>query len=135
MEISSQASRVDPAHVPLEQLAGSQVVSQKDKVAELSRQFEAVLVRQILNDAQKPLIKSKYNQESSTSSIHRDLTVNEMAEQITRSGGLGFARQLQQDLARQTKTEPADSSPPQPATSTPAAPASTRFPRWKHSNA
>ncbi len=121
--------------MPLEQLAGSHAVSQKDKVAELSRQFEAVLVRQILNDAQKPLVKSKYNQESSASSIHRDLTVNEMADQITRSGGLGFARQLQHDLARQTKTEPTDSSPPQPATSHPATPAATRLPRWKPSNA
>ena len=122
-------------HMPVERLAGNASVSQKDKVAELSRQFEAVLVRQILNDAQKPLIKSKLNPESTTASIHRDLLVNEMADQITRSGGLGFAHQLQHDLARQTKTEPAAPSQPKPAPLHPSAPASTRFPRWKHSNA
>ena len=141
MKITSQLPQVDTAQMPLEKLAGSKAVSEEGKVAELSRQFEAVLVRQILTEAQKPTFKSKLTPENTATSIHRDMMVNTMSDQITHSGGLGLAQQLQHDLARQTKIQPA--APPDPTPKTGASPtpvhapvpAPTRFPRWKHSSA
>lgn len=109
MEITSHLPRVDPTQMPVEKLAGSKAVSEQDKVAELSRQFEAVLVRQILTEAQKPTIKSKLHTEDTASSIHRDMMVNNMSDQISHAGGLGLAHQLEHDLARQTKVKPAAS--------------------------
>ena len=106
MEITSHLPRVDPTQMPVEKLAGSKALSEQDKVAELSRQFESVLVRKILTEAQKPTIKSKLHTEDTASSIHRDMMVNNMAEQISHAGGLGLAHQLEHDLARQTKVSP-----------------------------
>ena len=48
MEISPLNREVRASELPLERLAGSKEVSQKEKIAEVSRQFEAVLLRQIL---------------------------------------------------------------------------------------
>lgn len=124
MEITSHLPRVDTTQMPVEKLAGSKAVSEQDKVAELSRQFEAVLVRQILTEAQKPTIKSKLHTEDTASSIHRDMMVNNMSEQISHAGGLGLAHQLEHDLARQTKVNPpvasANSTAASMSTPTPA---------------
>ena len=43
--------------LPLEQWAKSGQLSDEKKIGELSRQFEAILLRQILQSAQKPVIK------------------------------------------------------------------------------
>jgi hypothetical protein len=44
---------IKAADVPIEQLAGNSKISDRDKVAEVSRQFEAVLLRQILQETRK----------------------------------------------------------------------------------
>ena len=116
MEITSHLPPVATSQVPLEKLAGSKSVSESDKVAEMSRQFEAVLVRQILTDAQKPTFKSKLNPENTATSIHRDMMVNTMADQITHSGGLGLSQQLRRDLGRQAKLASAGHLKPTTAT-------------------
>ncbi len=105
MEISSTASRINPANLPIEQLAANTQLSEKAKVGELSRQFEAVLLRQILSDAQKPVFKSKDSDTSTTASIYRDMETTQLADSISKSGTLGLARSLNQQLTRQVHQE------------------------------
>jgi len=87
--------------LPLEQLAKNPDLSEADKIGELSRQFEAVLLRQILQQTQKTVIKSSLTQESATSGIYQDMITYQLAESISKSGSLGFAKSLQDELTRQ----------------------------------
>lgn len=96
---------INAAHLTPEQVAGNSALTESQKVAEMSRQFEAVLLRQILTEAHKPVFKSSMALGSSTAAVHQDMLINEMANQMTRGGGAGLATQLTKDLGRQFKAE------------------------------
>ena len=103
----THAAKVE--NLPLEKLAGNKSLSEKEKVAEASRQFESVLLRQILGAARKTVFKSKFNQDSMASGIYQDLATTQLADAISRSGSFGLARSLEAQLVQQnvnpTKSE------------------------------
>ncbi|MEW6302730.1 MAG: rod-binding protein [Verrucomicrobiota bacterium] len=103
---------LDAARLPLDQLAANPHVSEAEKVAEASRQFEAVLLRQILSQAQKPLFQSEGMAGSAAGSIYQDMVVHSLADQISRAGSFGLSRALAPQLARQAASEA--SPPPSP---------------------
>ena len=74
-------------------------------MAEASRQFEALLVRQILTEAQKPLT-GKAGQGSSVDGIYQDMITAQFADKISHSGALGIAEVLQKQLSGQVKHQP-----------------------------
>lgn len=88
------------ASVPLERLATTTALTEEQKVAEATRLFEAVLLRQILSEAQKPVIRSALTDNSFAAGVYRDLTVAHLADAISRQGGLGLARELAAQLHR-----------------------------------
>lgn len=99
MEITSLQPGMKSAEVPMERLAGNQKLTEQEKVAEASRQFEAILVRQILQDAQKPLIRSTLVQSTATSEIYRDMVTSHMADGIAKSGMIGLAKTFEKQLS------------------------------------
>ena len=101
MNIPPLHPKIQAADVPLEQLAGNQKISDPDKVAEVSRQFEAVLLRQILEAARKSTVASSSSADAMTSGIYDDMINNQLAESISRSGSFGLAKSLQSQLAHQ----------------------------------
>ena len=101
MQIPSLHSPLNSGAVPAEDLARNGNVSEKEKIHELCRQFEAVLLRQILNDAQKTVIQSDLAPKSPAHDLYQDMAVNQLAETLSRSGALGFGRSLEQELTRQ----------------------------------
>ena len=108
MQISSLQPSVKAADLPLEKLVGNNQVSESDKIAEVSRQFEAILLRQILSSAQKTIFPSSMNPESNATGIYRDMVTQQMADQISRSGAFGLGATLAKQLDRQL--EPAASA-------------------------
>lgn len=100
MNISSVQPAIKPGDVPLETLEGSHL-TEAQKVGEVARQFEAVLLRQILASARKNLIKSEINPESNQSGIYTDMVNNQLADDISRTGTFGLARSLKTQLTRQ----------------------------------
>lgn len=107
--------RVDVANLPLDQVANNTRLSETEKVGQACKAFEAVLLRQILAEGQKPMFASKYVENSTTSDIYRDMVVTQLAESISRSGSFGLAKTLSGELQRQTldsvkTTTPANSS-------------------------
>ena len=87
-----QSCHIDAANLPLESLAASKHVPESEKIAQASRAFEAILLSQILQESQKPVFPSKFMGNSTTSGIYRDLVVNQMAEDISKSGSFGLAK-------------------------------------------
>jgi Rod binding domain-containing protein len=83
----------------LEELASNRSIPDTEKIAEVSRQFEAVLLRQILQDIRKPVLGSE--PESTTNSIYSDMINNQLAQSISGSGEFGLAKSLQAQLSRQ----------------------------------
>jgi len=101
METTPIQNRASVADLPLEKLAGNSNVSEQEKVGELSRQFEAVLLREILSEAQKTQFPSKYHKDSFSSSIYQDMVTNQLAESMSKSGDVGLGSQLARQIARQ----------------------------------
>lgn len=99
MQISALQPKTDASHVPLESLAGDQALSQQQKIAEASRQFEAVLLRQFLAEAQKPAVSSEFADNSTSAGIYQDMITNQLADSLSRSGGIGLAKTFEQQLA------------------------------------
>ncbi len=84
------------------------------KLAEATRQFEAVLLRQILQQARQTVIRSKITEPSPGSDIYQDLVNTQMADAMSRSGGLGLAATLQRQLSRAPASRPPPTSTPAP---------------------
>jgi Rod binding domain-containing protein len=106
MQINPLQRHVQAAEVPFERLAGNTNISQADKVTEVSRQFEAVLLRQILGDAQKKIFASTMNPDSVAGGVYQDMITNQLADSISRSGGFGLARALEKQLQHEFKSNP-----------------------------
>jgi len=102
MKITSLLPKVAAEDLPIEKLAGNKSLSEAEKVSEVSRQFESVLLRQILGEGRKTVFSSKFNQNSMTSGIYQDMVTNQLAESISRSGSFGLARSLEAQLIHQT---------------------------------
>ena len=109
MNIPSLRPAVKASDQPLESLAGNTHISEAEKVAEASRQFEAVLLRQILSQARKTVVKSQFNSSSTTSDIYQDMVTSQIADKISQSGAFGLAQSLQVQMSRQVLT-PADAA-------------------------
>ena len=101
MEIAPLTSKLQADSVPFDQLAGNPNISDDDKVRESCRQFEAVLLRQILGEARKTVITSSEKQDSTETDIYNDMINNQMADSISRSGSFGLAKSLENQLVRQ----------------------------------
>lgn len=101
MPISALSSKSFAADIAPEQLAGNANLTEAQKVAEGARQFEAMLLRQILQQTQKTVIQSKFSNNSTSGSIYRDLVTQQLADSISKSGSLGLAKSLEGQLTNQ----------------------------------
>jgi Rod binding domain-containing protein len=100
MQVFANHPKIDPSKLQLESLAHNQSVSDADKVDEVSRQFEAVLLRQILQDIRKPVLAPTEG-DATSAGIYSDMINNQLADSISRSGGFGLAKSLSGQLAHQ----------------------------------
>lgn len=118
MKISPVHPAAVPAldHLPIEQLAGNKTLTEDQKVTEASRQFEGVILRQILSQGRKTMFHSKLNDDSTTSGIYQDMVTGQLADAISRSGEFGLARSLQAQLLHQTVDGSSNPSKPKPKT-------------------
>jgi peptidoglycan hydrolase FlgJ len=120
MDVSPLPSSVKASAVPFEKLAGNPNVSESDKVKEAARQFEAILLRQILGEARKTVITSSEEHESNEKGIYDDMINNQMADSISHSGAFGLAKSLEGQLVRQVLPQGGAQLQPMPAATPPA---------------
>src|SRR5271168_2483446 len=101
MNISSISATgpVDTSNIPVEDLAGNKRLTEQQKIAEASRQFEAIMLRQILSESQKPVITSEFTDNSTAAGIYQDYITNTLAESMSKSGTLGLAKVFEQQLS------------------------------------
>jgi Rod binding domain-containing protein len=107
MEIAAPSDVQSPP-LPLEALASNTRIPEGQRLNEACRQFESVLLRQILAEGQKPTIPSKMNLNSNNSSIYHDMINAQMADQMSQNGGVGLARALSNQLGRPKSSSESD---------------------------
>jgi Rod binding domain-containing protein len=110
MNVLATQSQIKASEVPLESLAGNSHISDADKVTEVARQFEAVLLRQILQDIRKPILAPAEG-DATANGVYSDMINNQLADSISRSGGFGLAKSLAGQLSHQVLPH----APPAPA--------------------
>ncbi len=88
--------------LPLDRLATNSHLSEPEKVTAASHAFEALLLRQVLSEAQRPAFPSKYSNDSATNGIYRDMVVEQLANGMAKSNSLGLAKSLAAGLQHQT---------------------------------
>jgi Rod binding domain-containing protein len=99
MEITSTLGPVRAEKLSLEQLASNKGLSEQAKTAEASRQFEAMLLRQILVSANKPVFPSEYAPKSLAGDIYRDMISEQLADRISSARQFGLSGMLEKQLS------------------------------------
>lgn len=79
-------------------------VSPEEKTAGACQQFEAILLRQILSEAFKPVASKSLG--AAAAGMYQDMTVGQLADSISQSGTFGLARSFEVQM------RPAAASPP-----------------------
>src|SRR5215831_8699531 len=105
MDVASIHASLNAADVPAERLAGDPRLTEEQKIGEVARQFEAILLREILQDSQKTVIPSEFTDNSTASGIYQDMVTHELADSISKSGTMGLAHTLEHQLTRQLHTD------------------------------
>ena len=122
MEIQPFDRAVQASDLPLERLANSEQVSKQEKIGEAAKQFEAVLLRQILSQAQKPLFKNSLVPGGGTANaIYQDMVTQQLADRISEGGTFGFAAVLKKELTAEYGDKKTSLDKPDVAGSTQAA--------------
>ena len=103
MEIPSLTRHISSEDMPLERMVGNSHFSEEEKIASVSRHFEAVLLRQFLTEAQKPLLNPKGGLTGAANDIYKDMIVNVLGEEISKSGNFGLATCFQSQLSPSSK--------------------------------
>ena len=116
MDISPLHRAVQASDIPPERLAASTQLTEEQKIGEVARQFEAILLRQILQESQKTVIQSSFTDNSTASGIYHDLVTQRLADSISTSGALGLAKTLERQLTRQLGNAAGANHPPIPLT-------------------
>lgn len=98
MNVSPLQPKIDASTIAPERLANNSKLTDKQKLAEASRQFEAILLKQVLESSQKTVIKSKLNEESTSSGIYHDMVTTQLADSISKSGKFGLSQTFEHQL-------------------------------------
>jgi Rod binding domain-containing protein len=97
-----QSPTTDTSNVPIEDLAGNKNLTQQQKIHEASRQFESIMLQQILSEMQKPVITSEFTDDSTSSDIYQGYITNALAQSMSKSGSFGFAKIFEEQLSPHT---------------------------------
>jgi len=111
MLVAPLPQTIHASDISPERLAGNTSLTERQKIAEASRQFEAILLRQILAATQKPVIASKLVDNSTSADIYRDMITHELAESISKSGAFGLAKTFEHQFTRPEQGTPTSDRP------------------------
>lgn len=98
MAIPIQMSTMSANHLAVEDLSRNNKLTEAEKIGEVARHFEAILLRQFLNEATKPLMDANEGMSAAQKSIYQDMMTNTLADTISKSGEFGLSQAFRQQL-------------------------------------
>ena len=107
-------SNTDKAYVGMDtsmlmEMAHSKHATQQQKNAAVSQQLEAVLVKQFLKEALKPMIKGVFSDDGNANRMYRHFFTDAISESVASGGGFGVSNILQQQLSQNDTIESTNS--------------------------
>lgn len=111
-----QSPTVDAQDIAPEDLMGNKHLTEDQKVARASQEFESIMLQQILAETQKPVITSEFTDNSTAAGIYQDYVSQTLAENMSKAGTLGFAKVFEQQLSHHQKGNPSAAAGTSPAT-------------------
>jgi Rod binding domain-containing protein len=81
-----------------------QLTTDDAKIEEVSKQFEAIILRNFLKEGLKPMFKSYLAEDNSQNSIHRSYIVDALSQSMAERQALGISNVLQMQLKSQYAT-------------------------------
>jgi len=84
----------------LREMVGRKDIAESTKAIEATRQFEASLVRQMLDTSLKPMFKGVFDEDSQAHEMYRYFWTNTLADKISDGGGLGMSNALQSEVVK-----------------------------------
>ena len=106
MAIPVYMATMSANHLAVERLAQNNKLTEAEKIGEVARHFEAILLRQFLNEATKPLMGGNEGMNPAQKSIYHDMITNTLADTISQTGEFGLAQAFRQQLMPRTPVEP-----------------------------
>ena len=98
MAIPIHMSTISANHLAVEQLAQNNKLTEAEKIGEVARHFEAILLRQFLNEATKPLMGGDEGMNSAQKGIYQDMITYTLADTISKSGQFGLSQMFRHQL-------------------------------------
>ncbi len=99
MAIPIHMSTLSSEHLAVEQLSANKKLTEAQKIGEVARHFEAILLRQFLNDATKPMFGgSEHGMSSAQKGVYQDMITHTLADTISRTGQFGLSQAFRQQL-------------------------------------
>jgi len=97
MDIAAISNQIRPADIDKLD-PNSAAPADPAKIAKVSRQFESILLRQILGESMKPLLQA-----GPSGQVYGYMLTDALAQKISDAGGLGLAHVLQAQLSKKHK--------------------------------
>ena len=89
-------------HMAVERLAGNNQLTEAEKIGEVSRHFESILLRQFLGKALQPMFGSGGmggdGMNAATKGIYQDMITQTLADTISKTGEFGLAQAFHTQL-------------------------------------
>ncbi len=98
MAVPIQMATMSANHLAMENLAQNNKLTEAEKIGEVAQQFEAILLRQFLNEATKPMLSQDEGMNPAQKSIYQDMITNTLADTISQSGEFGLAQAFRHQL-------------------------------------
>lgn len=98
MAVPIQMQSMSTNHLAVEQLAQNSQLTEAQKVGEVARHFEAILLRQFLSEATKPMFSANEGMNAAQRGVYQDMIVHTLADTISKSGEFGLSQAFRQQL-------------------------------------
>ncbi|MBT5846423.1 MAG: hypothetical protein HOH86_07485 [Verrucomicrobiales bacterium] len=102
MPIPINMSTMSANHMAVERLAGNNQLTEAEKIGEVSRHFESILLRQFLGKALQPMFggggMGGDGMNAATKGIYQDMITQTLADTISKTGEFGLAQAFHTQL-------------------------------------
>ena len=98
MPVPIHMTTMSANHLAIERLSQNNKLTEAEKIGEVARHFEAILLRQFLNESLKPLLDQNEGMSVVQRSIYQDMITHTLADSISRSGQFGLSQAFRQQL-------------------------------------